>query len=96
MRSHSLVACLLLFLAAVGAFDGISGLLMIAPFLLLIGFLLAGHYPGERVIAVARRALSSRRLRPKPALLPLVETRFNSASRILAGRPGPRGPPLAA
>jgi len=94
-RNHPLIATVGLFalLALGGVFNGPTGLLMVAPFLLLISLLLAGQYPGEEVIARFGRALhgqNPRRARHRslpPAPVFLLRDQF----LLLAC--GTRGPP---
>lgn len=84
---------LMALLAAAGVLDGTTGLMMVAPFFTLVGFLLAGLYPGERVLVELTRAFSARRrtFRPVSVSLPIAAEIFRPY--LIAAVNGSRGPP---
>ena len=59
-RTFHVAFGLLGLMACAGMLSGIGALLMVAPFLLLFGLLLAGLYPGERAIQAVALLLSAR------------------------------------
>ncbi len=85
---------LLLLMGAAGLLDDLSGLLMVAPFLGLLGLLLLGLYPGEQIIEKLARAL---RARPWPAMAPghaIPALRILATASPSFGTGGPRAPPV--
>ena len=88
------VACALIALmAAAGMLSGLSALLMVAPFLLLFGLLLAGLYPGERIIEVVAELIAARP-RARRQLVSALTGRLWFGAQVLAPGPsGSRAPP---
>lgn len=90
------VLTLLALLVGVGAVDDFSGLLMVAPFLGLLGLLMVGLYPGEQLIEKLVRVLRRRArtlagiAKSKPSLLLAPHSIF------LVSSGGSRAPPLVA
>lgn len=91
----TVVLGLLSLLAIAGLFSDPSGLLMVAPFLGLIGMLLAGLYPGERVIEKLARIFGgrSRSAASQPGRVS-VSLRF-AGLLFLTAPGGSRAPPAA-
>lgn len=87
------VLALVPLMALAGFFDGPTGLFMVAPFLALIGLLVFGLYPGERLIETLAESLRpGRRNRSVPPSL--VELCLTAPGRLLlVGTPGSRAPP---
>ncbi|MCB0857713.1 MAG: hypothetical protein KDB57_06295 [Solirubrobacterales bacterium] len=90
------VLCLLTLMGAAGLFDDVSGLLMLAPFLALLGLLLAGLYPGERIIEHLASALRARPWSATPPRLDVPDLRTFAVTIPTFGTAGPRAPPFFA
>ncbi|MDQ5895148.1 MAG: hypothetical protein QG596_1409 [Actinomycetota bacterium] len=83
-------------LAGIGALDGPTGLLMVAPLLFLFSLLLAGLYPGERIIEAAGQILNPRRRVRRSTFLGFVSLEFQPREPAVEGRLGSRAPPVFA
>lgn len=84
---------LLALLALAGVPGSTSDLLMVAPFLLLVGLLIVGLYPGERIIEAVVNAVVAR-ARTLPSLgIRLPRLDFVPARPAPMGASGSRGPP---
>ncbi len=74
-------------------------LVTLVPLAVLVALLLAGRYPGERVLRRFRERLRDRwseRLPSAPALRELVAAVFARGGRLIADSLAGRGPPPAA
>lgn len=90
---HKMALLLLALLATSGVFGGVTGLLMIAPFFVLMGFLLAGFYPGEWIIEAVVEAIASRPRLRRVLSTGLPRTKLLVRGILLAAAPGSRAPP---
>lgn len=93
-----LLACLLAVLAAAAqSVVGLdTGLLFLAPALVMALALLAGRYPGERHLAAVRQPRPRRALRfTGPAALPRLERLLPRGGRLIAASLAVRPPPSA-
>lgn len=73
-------------------------LLQLAPALIVVAALLLFRYPGEQLIAVARRRFAPRRIRPRRSVV-VASRRPRFVARggtLLAHRISGRGPPASA
>lgn len=84
---------LLPLVVGIGAVNGPTGLLMVAPLLLLFSMLLVGLYPGERIIEAAVRVVHPRRRARGTVLVGFVSQRFSPRELALEGHLGSRAPP---
>jgi hypothetical protein len=80
-------------LFAVGPPELRVALAYIGPFLTLLGFLLSGRYPGERLIARPRRPAARRSRRAAPARAVSFAAIVPRGGRLLAFALAGRGPP---
>lgn len=87
------VLCLLALMSSAGLFNDLAGLLMLAPFFAVLGLLLAGLYPGERIIEKLASALRARPWASTPPRLAVPVFRDLAIANPSCGTGGPRAPP---